>query len=162
MPASAVVPSDYVFSGLGKFGVNGSQAIQFVIALDPDVSNSNLPLMEQVYVSVTGLKLRAFWHAPRFWRMAGAAMASARSAAGNRYAGARTIAGYHHTLSVWDNKEAMMDFVFGTVHHRAIKAFPDIAMGKTIGYYAECTPDWDSALMRWSAEAVDYVAGPNE
>ncbi|MEL7105962.1 MAG: hypothetical protein AAGM21_08575 [Pseudomonadota bacterium] len=112
--------------------------------------------MAQVYVSVTGLKLNAFWHAPRFWRMAGAAMAAARSADGNISAGARTVQGVHHTLSVWTSREAMTAFIRGPVHARAIKAFPDFAMGKTLGFHADAAPDWDAALARWTAEAKTY------
>ncbi len=115
--------------------------------------------MSKVYVSITGLKLKAIWHIPRFWRMAGAAMAAAKSAPGNRLADARSHNGYHHTLSVWDTKEDMLAFIHGKVHGAAIKAFPDIAMGKTFGYHAEGPPDWDAALARWHADAVDYVTG---
>ena len=112
--------------------------------------------MTQVYVSVTGLRLNAFWHAPRFWRMAGAAMAAARSAPGNVRASARTVRGIHHTLSVWDSKEAMLAFVHGPVHARAIKAFPDIAMGRTLGFHSDTAPGWDHAVARWDAEAKTY------
>ncbi|MEO1238131.1 MAG: hypothetical protein AAFW64_00425 [Pseudomonadota bacterium] len=113
--------------------------------------------MSQVYVSVTGLKLNAFWHAPRFWRMAGAAMAAARAAPGNIKAGARTIRGVHHTLSVWEDRDAMVGFVHGPVHARAIEMFPDIAMGKTLGFHADTAPDWETAVARWNAEAKTYA-----
>ena len=125
--------------------------------LDPNVRGSNFSAMTQVYVSVTGLKLNAFWHAPRFWRMAGAAMAAARTAEGNISAGARTIGGVHHTLSVWVSRDAMLAFFHAPVHARAIKAFPDIAMGKTLGFHADAAPDWDSAVARWHADARTYA-----
>lgn len=112
--------------------------------------------MTQVYVSVTGLTLNRFWHAPRFWRMAAAAMRSAQSAPGNLLASARTVRGVHHTLSVWDNREAMLEFIQSPVHARAIKAFPDIAMGRTLGYLADEAPDWDTAIAQWEKDAKTY------
>lgn len=83
-------------------------------------------------------------------------MGAARSARGNISASARTIRGTHHTLSVWDSKDAMLAFVHGPTHARAIKAFPDFAMGKTLGFHAETAPDWESAVARWAVEAKSY------
>lgn len=115
--------------------------------------------MHNVYVSITGLKLKAFWHTPRFWRMAGAAMAAAKSAPGNQFASARTIEGHHHTLSVWSSREDMIRFIRGPVHARAVEAFPQIAMGKTLGFYAGSAPDWETAIKRWRSDAQDYETG---
>lgn len=88
-------------------------------------------------------------------------MAAARSSNGNISAGARTIKGVHHTLSVWQSRDAMVQFIHGRVHARAIKAFPDIAMGKTLGFYADAAPDWESAVARWHAEAKTYAQPGN-
>lgn len=109
--------------------------------------------MSQVYVSVTGLRLRAFWHAPRFWRLAVRAMAEAKTAPGNISALARSLKGVHHTLSVWESEADMRAYLTAPRHLAAMKGFRAIATGETIGYLADTPPDRAEALARWNAGA---------
>ncbi|MDJ1008241.1 MAG: hypothetical protein QNJ13_10505 [Paracoccaceae bacterium] len=109
--------------------------------------------MEQLYISVTGLRLKRFWHAPRFWRLAVRAMAEAKSAPGNLRASARSVRGVHHTLSVWEGEDAMRAYLRSPEHARAMRAFAQIATGRTLGYHADTAPDWAEALSRWKADA---------
>lgn len=113
-----------------------------------------------MYVSITGLRLRAFWHAPRFWRLALPAMAEAQGAPGCRHASARTIKGVHHTLSVWDNRADMRAYLCMPRHLAAMQAFDGIATGKTIGFETDVIPDWTEARRLWDAdgEAVGQAA----
>ena len=114
--------------------------------------------MAHVYISITGLKLKAIWHAPRFWSLAMPAMAEAQSAPGNLGASARSIDGVHHTLSIWESEAAMRAFLTMPRHLKAMRAFPGIATGKTIGFYADYAPDWPEARRIWEARAREYEA----
>lgn len=105
-----------------------------------------------VYISITGLRLKAAWHAPRFWWHATRAMAEAQRHPGCRSASARTIGGVHHTLTVWDSRAAMQSYLTAPRHLTAMRAFPGIATGKTIGYEAETAPGWGEARMIWERE----------
>lgn len=112
--------------------------------------------MEEVYVSITGLRLKAPWHAPRFWYHATRSMAAAKSAKGCRHASARTIGGVHHTLTVWDDRNAMRKFLLGDAHRAAMRVFPKVGTGKTFGYQTEIVPNWSKARAIWDEKAKEY------
>jgi len=61
-------------------------------------------------VSITGLRLKSMLQGPVFWWHAIWSMGQARAAPGNISAGARTINGIHHTLTVWDSEAAMRSY----------------------------------------------------
>ncbi|MEL6644038.1 MAG: hypothetical protein AAFQ79_08895 [Pseudomonadota bacterium] len=104
------------------------------------------------YVSITGLRLKRFWHSPRFWRHATRSMVQAKGAPGCRRADARTINGVHHTRSLWDSRKDMIAYLRSGAHREAIAIFPAIATGKVLGFEAEELPDWDEIHRRWEAE----------
>jgi len=60
-----------------------------------------------VYVSITGLRVRHPHHTALFWEHAVRSMIQAQGARGNLRAEARTVDDVHHTLSVWESREAM-------------------------------------------------------
>ena len=103
----------------------------------------------QVYVSITGLRVKSRWHELRFWYHAITSMAQAKRSDGIVAADARTINGIHHTLTVWESETAMRRFLYRGAHRRAIKAFPNFASGKTFGYVTEQPPDWDQVHKIW-------------
>ena len=104
------------------------------------------------YVSITGLELKRFWHAPVFWRHATRSMLQAQNAPGCRDARAKTIGGVHHTISLWDSRTDMISFLRSGAHRDALKIFPKIATGKVFGYQADALPDWPEAHRRWQEE----------
>jgi len=106
-------------------------------------------MSKHVYVSITGLRVRAIWHLPRFWRYAIASMQQAQAASGCVSAGARTINGVHHTRSVWTSREAMRDFLHSGPHLAAMQDFHKIATGKTLGFEATEVPDWSQVHQLW-------------
>ena len=113
-----------------------------------------------MYVSVTGLRLKRFWHMPVFWRHATASMMDAHRAVGNLSAEARTIDGVHHTLSTWDSRSDMLTYLKSERHARAMRRFSGIAKGRVVGGDAPSRPDWDTALARYHAEGRDvYQTG---
>jgi quinol monooxygenase YgiN len=94
------------------------------------------------HVSITGLRLKSVWAAPLFWWHAIASMRQAQAAPGCLRVEARTIDGVAHTLSVWQDRAAMIAFVRSGAHRRAIRAFDRIATGMTLGFETERVPDW--------------------
>ncbi|MDJ0626615.1 MAG: hypothetical protein QNJ44_00030 [Rhodobacter sp.] len=109
-------------------------------------------MTESVYVSITGLRVRRFWHLPTFWRHAVALMAQAQRADGCLGASAKTIHGVHHTRSVWRDRDDMLAFLGKGEHLDAMKVFHRIATGKTLGFEATSIPDWDEVHRLWTTD----------
>lgn len=109
-----------------------------------------------MYVSVTGLKVKSIWKLPRFWWHAIRSFRQAQRAPGVLSVAVRNLNGYQHTLTCWESRKAMLAFMRGGAHLEAIRAFRDIATGRTIGFEADATPDWDGAVAKWRAEGRDY------
>ena len=101
------------------------------------------------YVSITGLTLKSRRHALRFWWHAIRSMTQAKRAPGNQIATQRIINGVHHTLSVWDDEQAMRTYLKSGPHLEAMRAFRQIATGKTIGFVANAAPPWDDVHDIW-------------
>jgi quinol monooxygenase YgiN len=106
-----------------------------------------------VYVSITGLKLHAWYLWPAFAWHAVRSMRQARAASGNRLAQARTINGIHHTLSVWDDEAAMHAYRVSGAHRAAMRAFPHLATGTTVGFRTDATPAWSEVHEIWRTHA---------
>jgi heme-degrading monooxygenase HmoA len=103
-----------------------------------------------VYVSITGLRLKSIIHTPRFWWHAVRSMMQAQSARGNISAQSRTINGIHHTVSVWESKEAMRAYLVAGAHINAMRVYKKIATGKILGFEAEAPPSWEDVHELWS------------
>lgn len=104
------------------------------------------------HVSVTGLRLRGFWHAPRFWWLTLAALAQARRAPGLIHLDVRRIDGWHHTLTVWEDEQSMRQYLRAGAHLASMRAFSRIATGKVLGFASAGVPDWSEAHGRWLRE----------
>jgi len=107
----------------------------------------------KIYVSTTGLKLKSFIHAPRFWRHAIASMKQARGAEGCLSAQARTINGIHHTLTTWTSKRHMRAYLSAGAHRKAMRIYRSIAEGKVHGCEAEQAPNLESVHEIWQKDA---------
>lgn len=105
---------------------------------------------QNVYISITGLRVRRFYHLPSFWSHALRSMAQARKAPGNLFAEARKIDGIHHTLSVWTDRDAMRAYLTSGPHLDAMRLFPRIAAGRVVGFHAPHAPDWAEVPAIWS------------
>ena len=108
------------------------------------------------YVSITGLSLRSPLLYPVFSWYAVRAFGEARRSPGNLSVEARRVAGVHHTLSVWESEAAMRAFLPMPAHKAAMRAFPLIATGRTMGFQTDRIPSWDEALEIWARDAKDY------
>lgn len=109
-----------------------------------------------MYVSITGLKpksLRAYF---RFWILAIPSFNQARAARGNLHCSVKRIQGQQCTLTAWESRELMLDFMRSGAHLKAMKAFRSIATGKTYGYVAETVPQWKEAFALLQKEGREY------
>lgn len=109
-----------------------------------------------MYVSVTGLKVKRFWHLPRFWWHAMRSFRQAQRAPGVRLVQVRNVKGYQQTLTCWHSRRDMLNFMRSRPHIDAIRAFGDIATGRTYGWEADAPPNWDDALAQWREKGRDY------
>ena len=117
------------------------------------MSRSGAPA--RVYVSITGLQVRSLHLLPLFWVHATRAMSQARAAEGCLLAEARRINGIHHTRSVWIDRDHMLRYLRAGAHLRAMRDFPKIATGKTIGFDTGEVPGWAEVHQIWLDRGVD-------
>ena len=109
-----------------------------------------------MYVSVTGLKVKRLWHLPRFWLHAIRSFRQEQRAYGVIQVYGRNIAGYQHTLTLWQGRSHMLAFMRSGAHLHAIRAFRTIATGRTYGYETDTPPNWDEAVTQWRDKGRDY------
>ena len=109
-----------------------------------------------MFVSVTALKTRGFLSAIRFQLLAVLVFKQARSSAGILFCEVKSVDGFHHTLTAWKTKKDMQKFVLSPIHQKAMKIFPKIATGSTIGCKTDKMPTWGEALLMWRKTAVNY------
>lgn len=109
-----------------------------------------------MYISITGLKpkgLRGFF---KFWMLAVPSFNQARTARGNLHCSVKRIQGQQCTLTAWESRELMLDFMRSGAHLKAMKAFRSMATGKTYGFEAETVPDWAEAFARLQRDGRAY------
>lgn len=92
----------------------------------------------------------------RFWLLAVPALKQAKSSAGVLFCEVKSVDGFHHRLTVWKTKKDIKKFVFSPIHRKAMRVFPKIATGSTIGYKTDKMPSLDEALELWRQTAVNY------
>jgi hypothetical protein len=80
-------------------------------------------------------------------------MTQAKQAPGNISADATYIKGTHHTLKVWKDRKAMLNYMRSGNHVKAMTIFDDIATGKTYGYESEIVPTWEQARQLYETKA---------
>mmetsp|Transcript_6364 Transcript_6364/g.11906 ORF Transcript_6364/g.11906 Transcript_6364/m.11906 type:complete len:127 (+) Transcript_6364:220-600(+) len=98
-----------------------------------------------MWISITGLNLKAFYHAPKFWYYTIPAMRDAKNAPGNILSEGNLIEGTHHTLSAWTDRESMLKYMRSSNHVAAMKILDDVATGKVYGYESSVVPSWAEA-----------------
>lgn len=109
-----------------------------------------------MHVSVTGLKVKAFWQTPVFFWHAVPSLRQARRAPGALFVDVCKRDGYRHTLTVWEDRQAMRNFMTSGAHLKAMRVFRSFATGRIHGYEAEQIPSWDEAIEQWRAFGRDY------
>ena len=98
-----------------------------------------------MYISITGLKPKVIISFFRFWRLAIPSFAQAQTANGILFSQVKRKGGFQCTLTAWESRDQMLHFMRSGVHLKAIKAFHQIATGRTYCYESDQIPTWDSA-----------------
>lgn len=109
-----------------------------------------------MYISITGLKPKNIWSTARFWILAIPTFRQAQTAKGNLHCAVKRIKDYQCTLTAWENREVMLDFMRKGAHLKAMKAFSSIATGKTFGYEAAELPNWEDAFTLLEEKGKQY------
>ena len=107
------------------------------------------------YVSITGLRLKGFHTAPIFWWHTLRSLRQAREADVILHVDARVISGVHHTLTAWISRQAMTDFMRTGAHLSAMRSYPKVGQGRTVGFDASSVPDWQAARQFWEEHAKE-------
>jgi heme-degrading monooxygenase HmoA len=108
------------------------------------------------YISITGLKPKGLFSFFRFWRLAIPSFEQARKAKGNLHCEVKRVQGFQCTLTAWESREDMLNFMRAGAHLKAMKAFHQIATGKTFGYESERIPTWTEAFSILQEKGKNY------
>jgi hypothetical protein len=95
-----------------------------------------------LHVSITALRVDNPLRLPAFWWHTFRSIRQARTAPGNLLVAMRFMNGAYHTLTVWENRAAMVHFMRSGAHRRAMADLPSTSMGRVAGFAAERAPDW--------------------
>ncbi len=79
-------------------------------------------------------------------------MAQSKSAPGIISVDSRIINGVHHTLTVWQNRQAMRNYLTQGAHLQAMKSFKKLGSGKVLGFEAERAPNWGDVHELWKTQ----------
>ena len=104
-----------------------------------------------MYISITGIKVRGFFGMLKFVRYTMPSFSAARKANGNLFCDSKKMCKYHHTLTAWENKSKMIDYLRGKHHALAMKNFKIIGTGSVYGYEDKVIPSWKEAIKKWKA-----------
>jgi hypothetical protein len=114
--------------------------------------NEHLAKHGSVYMSVTGLKAKGLLAKLSFWRHAIPSLSQAKTAPGLLFLEVKPLNGYHHTLTVWENRQAMVTYIRTGAHAKAMKNFNKFATGKIVGLEVSAAPTWEQALKIWAEQ----------
>ncbi len=109
-----------------------------------------------MYISITGLKPKGILAYFKFWKLAIPSFQQAITANGNLHCKVKKINGYQCTLTAWEDREKMMDFIRSGTHLKAMKVFHKIATGKTYGFESNQIPSWDKAFIILQEKGKNY------
>lgn len=98
-----------------------------------------------MYISLTGLKPKGFFAYFRFWLLAIPSFRQAQTALGNLHCDVKKVQEYQCTITAWESKDAMLNYLRSGAHLKAMKAFHQIATGPTYGYESDTIPSWEGA-----------------
>jgi hypothetical protein len=109
-----------------------------------------------MYISITGLKPKNLFRRIQFWTLAIPSFRQAQTAPGNLFCQTKKIEGFQCTLTAWESRDQMLQFMRSGIHLKAMKLFPKIAVGRTYGYEADEIPNWQVAYSLLKNQGVNY------
>jgi hypothetical protein len=98
-----------------------------------------------MHISLTALKPKGIISYFKFWLLAIPSFQEAKKAKGNLFCEVKNIDGNQCTITAWESREHMLQFMRSGVHLKAMKAFSKIATGKSFGYESDEIPTWEQA-----------------
>jgi hypothetical protein len=99
-----------------------------------------------MHISITGLKPKGLFGFFKFWSLAIPSFQEAQKAEGILFSEVKRINRYQCTLTAWESRDHMLQFMRNGVHLKAMKAFNKIATGKSYGYESDEIPTWEQAF----------------
>ena len=109
-----------------------------------------------MYISLTGLKPKGFIGYIKFWSLAIPTFRQAQTATGNLHSAVKKVNGYQCTITAWENRDIMLEFMISGTHLKAMKGFHSMATGKTFGYEAAAIPSWEEAFAILESKGKSY------
>ena len=109
-----------------------------------------------LYISITGLKPKSFISYFKFWLLAIPSFNQARKAEGIHFCEVKRIKGFQCTLTAWESREDMLQFMRSGAHLKAMQSFHKIATGKTFGYESTSIPTWLEAFILLQEKGKEY------
>lgn len=109
-----------------------------------------------MYISLTGLKPKNVWRTIQFWRHAIPSFKQVQTASGNLHYAVKKYKGVQCTITAWESREKMLEFMRSGAHLNAMKAFHTIATGRTYGYEGEQIPSWEEAFLMLEKKGKIY------
>ena len=100
-----------------------------------------------MYISLTCWEPNGFLSYIRFWFLAIPSFRQAQIAEGNLHCDVKKVKEYQCTITAWESREMMLQYLRSGAHLKAMKAFKQIATGPTYGYESETIPTWEEAYV---------------
>ena len=111
-----------------------------------------------MYISLTALKPKNFWRTLQFWTLAIPSYRQVQTAQGNLHYAVKNVKGFQCTITAWESRAQMLDFMRSGAHLNAMKAFHRIATGRTYGYESDIIPAWEDAFQLLQEKGKDYAS----
>jgi hypothetical protein len=109
-----------------------------------------------MYISLTQLKPKGLISYFRFWFLAIPTFRQAQMAKGGLSVSAKRMNGSQCTITSWESREVMLEFMRSGAHLHAMKAFHKIATGRTYGFESDQLPTWPEAMVLLKEKGKDY------
>ena len=109
-----------------------------------------------MYISLTQLKPKGIVSYFRFWVLAIPTFRQAQIAKGSLSVTAKRVNGTQCTMTSWESREVMLEFMRSGAHLKAMKAFHKIATGRTYGFEADQLPTWSEAMVLLNERGKSY------
>lgn len=102
-----------------------------------------------MYVSITRLKLKSIWLLPKFARQSNLVAQQAKESPGNlKVKLSNRWFRYFYTLTHWNSKETMQQFMIHGAHKTAMQQWSDYASEvKAYGFETNEPPKWKEARL---------------
>ncbi len=98
-----------------------------------------------MHISITGLKPKGLFGFFKFWSLAIPSFQEAKKAEGILFCEVKNMYGNQCTITAWESRDHMLQFMRSGIHLKAMKAFNKIATGKSYGYESDEIPTWEQA-----------------